>query len=173
MEQFRDIKGYEGLYQVSNLGRVKSLSRVVVRGDGRNHSVKESFKSLHTSKTGYTTVSLTKEGKTINHTLHQLLAIAFLGHEPNGFKVVVDHIDGNPLNNKLENLQLITNRENTSKDKKNKTSKYTGVHWDKKAKKWRSRIQVKGKYLHLGCFDCELEASKKYQEELGKLKSNC
>lgn len=165
MEEFRDIKGYEGLYQVSNLGRVKSLSR--------KGSVSERILKVSTDSQGYKRVKLSKEGIVKCYGVHQLLAIAFLGHEPNSYEgLIVDHIDNNPLNNNLENLQLISHRENCSKDKNNKTSKYTGVCWDRYNKKWLSQITIKGKTKKLGRFTCELEASKKYQEELGKLKTN-
>ena len=53
--------------------------------------------------------------------------MAFFGHVPGGYKIVVDHIDNNRLNNHVSNLQLITQRENSSKDRKNGTSQYTGV----------------------------------------------
>jgi ribosomal protein L15E len=73
--------------------------------------------------------------------------MAFLNHTPCGYKIVVDHIDNNiKTDNRLENLQLITQRENVSKDIKNTSSKYIGVCWHKKAKKWRSSIQINGKY---------------------------
>jgi len=69
--------------------------------------------------------------------VHKLVAIHFLNHNPCGYKVVVDHIDGNPLNNHVNNLRLVSSRENINLgyDKKNTTSKYRGVHLNSKSNK--------------------------------------
>lgn len=147
-EIFKDIPGYEGMYQVSNLGNVKSFKRGYLLKNNLNNR--------------YLKVKLKR--KTIM--VHQLVAMSFLNHIPNGNNIIVDHIDCNKLNNKLCNLQLITNRENLSKDKKNKTSKYTGVCWHKRSGKWRSKICINRKHKHLGYFDCELKAAEVYQDEL-------
>jgi hypothetical protein len=101
--------------------------------------------------------------------MHQLVAITFLGHNTNGHKIVVDHINGDKLNNKVENLQVITNRANLSKDKKGGSSKYVGVNWNNAAKKWQSRILIDGNRRNLGYFANELEASEAYQNRLSQL----
>ena len=100
--------------------------------------------------------------------MHQIVAIAFLNHTPNGLKAVVDHIDNNPLNNELGNLQIITHRKNLSKDKKG-SSKYTGVCWYESRKKWIAGIRVNGKKKHLGYFTNEEEAAEAYQKALKEL----
>jgi len=168
-EEWRDIIGYEGVYQVSNLGRVRSLDRI----NYKNRFYKGIIKKL--VKTGmpnnqYLSTSLNKEGVEKTKRVHVLVAQAFLKHIPDGTHngYIVDHIDNNSLNNNLSNLQLITNRENLSKDRKG-TSKYTGVSWRKDSRNWRARIKVNGKYLTLGTFDNELEASKVYQKALKEL----
>ena len=76
----------------------------------------------------------------------------------------IDHIDGNPLNNNIENLRVVTHQKNQW----NRTSA-KGYYWDKKSKKWHSRIRLNGKLKYLGLFDnevdahnCYLEAKKKY-----------
>tara|TARA_R110002050_G_C8577260_1_gene483283 strand:+ start:32 stop:514 length:483 start_codon:yes stop_codon:yes gene_type:complete len=157
MEIYKDIKGYEGMYQVSNLGNVKSLKR---KGCLKDRMLKGTINNL-----GYSVYNFSgKQKKT-----HQLVAIAFLNHTPNGYNgLVVDHIDSNRLNNELSNLQLISQRLNTSKDKKNCSSKYTGVCWCKRSSKWLSSIRIKGKSKSLGYFTNELDASNKYQEALKK-----
>tara|TARA_R100000541_G_scaffold55115_1_gene63845 strand:+ start:62 stop:568 length:507 start_codon:yes stop_codon:yes gene_type:complete len=166
MEIFTEIKGFED-YEVSNLGRVKSLARIVTTVKG-TYSCKEKILKPTVSGDGYNTVGLYKNGKCKTKKVHQLVAIAFLNHKPNGLKLVVDHIDNNPLNNKLGNLQIISQRNNLSKDKKG-SSKYTGVSWHKPSKKWISHISINGKIGHLGLFVDELEASKAYQNALSKL----
>lgn len=155
MEEFRDIKGYEGSYQISSLGRVKSLKYN-----------KERFLAIANDSYGYEIVTLSKEGKHKTFTIHRLLAVAFLGHIPCGYTVVVDHIDNNFKNNSLDNLQLITHRENLSKDKKGGSSKYSGVWFDKRSKKWESKISINGKQKYLGRFNCETAAYLAYQSVL-------
>ena len=89
--------------------------------------------------------------------------MSFLGHNPCGFDTVVDHIDNNPMNNKLNNLQLISHRENCSKDRKQGASKYTGVSWFARDSKWRASISFKGSSVHLGYFKDELDAHYQYE----------
>ena len=158
MEIYKDIIGYEGLYQVSNLGNVKSL-----------HFNKEKVLKKNAGSNGYINSCLRKNGVMKNFSNHQLVCVAFLNHVPNGYKgLVCDHKNNNKLDNRLDNLQVITKRYNSSKDKKNKTSKYTGVYWVSSRNKWKAGIKIKGKYNFLGYFINELDASNKYQEALKK-----
>ena len=161
-EEFRSIPGYEGLYEVSNFGNVKSL--------GNNRTRKEKILKLILTDRGYYKVDLHKYGKIKTIKIHILVAMAFLGHKPDGTqKIVVDHIDNNPLNNNLTNLQLISQRENVSKDRKNGSSQYTGVSWGKNTNKWRSIIYINNKVKHLGLFTLEEDAAKAYQNALKML----
>lgn len=171
-EVWRDIPGYEGYYQVSDLGRVKSLSRVIKR-NGKDLTIRED-KILKSglSGDGYYTVGLSMNNKTHTKKIHNLIATSFLNHYTCGHNIVIDHINNNPLDNRLENLQLITNRENLSKDKNKGSSKYTGVSWKKKNKKWQSAIRINSKKVYLGLFTCELEASEAYQNKLKEINSN-
>lgn len=107
-EIWKDIKGYEGLYQISNLGRVKSLARKK-QGFKSHYFTKERI--LKNSKIGlYEGVRL-YDGKTSKPvTIHRLLAIHFIPKVKG--KNCVNHIDGNKLNNKLENLEWCTRAEN-------------------------------------------------------------
>lgn len=166
-EIWKDIPGYEGIYQVSNLGRLKSLPRKI----NNRYSFfisKEKFLKSEVSS-GYVVFYLSKETITKQKSLHQLLAITFLNHIPCGHKIVVDHINGNRLDNRLENLQLITNRENSCKDRINGTSKYPGVCWDKSRNKWMSRMKINNKNNYLGRFDTEEEAYLAYQNKLKEI----
>ena len=160
-EIWKDIPGYEGLYQVSSEGRVKSLKR---KGVGQDRILKPSDNGR-----GYYQSCLVKDKKIKTIQVHQLVAMAFLGHTICGMKVVVDHIDNNKSNNNLNNLQLISCRENLSKDKKGGSSKYVGVTWHKPRNKWRSMIRINGKNKHLGLFTNELDARDAYQEALKNL----
>jgi len=100
------------------------------------------------------------------HTIHKLVAMVFLSYKPNGFKIVVDHINSDKSDNKASNLQIITQRENCSKDKKGYSSKYIGVSRHKKANKWVSKIRISGKSKYLGLFNSEKVAAAVYQYEL-------
>mgnify|MGYP003636273853 CR=1 FL=1 len=151
MEIWKSIKGYEGLYEVSDLGRVKSFQ-------GREERLKKAFISH-----GYYKVNLYKDLKQVCFSVHVLIAVAFLNHRRNGHKLVVDHINNIKIDNRLENLQIITHRENTSKDRNGKYSKLTGVKWYKNRNKWAGSIQINGKCKHLGMFNTELEASNAYK----------
>ena len=102
-EIWRDIKGYEGLYQVSNLGRVKSLNY--------NHTKKEKILNLANSK-GYLHVTLYKNSKYKIYKVHRLVAIHFI-ENPNSYSQV-NHKDENKQNNKVENLEWCTQEYNNN-----------------------------------------------------------
>lgn len=95
--------------------------------------------------------------------VHQLVAIAFLGHEPNGMKNVVDHINGDVKDNRVENLRIVSIRENANNRHHNKSSQFVGVNWHKRSKKWQSKIKYQGKQYTLGMFTDEKEAALAYQ----------
>jgi hypothetical protein len=172
-EIWKDIPGYEGKYQVSNLGNVKSLSRIVLRHGKYPFLSKEKILKTNFNNTNYLVVNLYKNNKSKTITIHKLVAIAFLNHMPDvNNELVIDHINNIQYDNRLENLQIITQRENTSKDRKNKTSKYTGVFFVKKINKWVSTIRLKKERIYIGCFDKEEEASLAYRETLENYKNN-
>ncbi len=167
-EIFKDIPGYEGIYQVSNLGRVKSLPRESCNYRGC-HILKERILKYSIDSFGYKFVVLSVKNKQKSIKIHQLVAMAFLGHKPCGMKIVVDHIDNERLNNRLENLQLISQRENCHKKRDNYSSKYKGVSWNKASNKWASAISINGKVKYLGLFKTEEEASIAYQNKLKQI----
>lgn len=167
-EIWKDVIGYEGLYQVSNLGIVKSLPKEQCCTNGY-FITKEKILKQSIDGRGYYNVVLYKNRTPKTITSHKLVAITFLNHKTDGTnKLVIDHINANKLDNRVENLQVITNRENCSKDRTG-TSKYTGVYWYKARKKWRADIQLDGKQKHIGLFNCELAASIAYQNKLKEL----
>jgi len=156
-----DIVGYEGLYQASDWGNIKSLSY--------NRTSKERLLKMTDRGDGYLHVSLFKGVEKRTLRVHQLIAITFLGHVPDGtHKIVVDHIDSNKLNNRVDNLQLITQRQNTSK-KRSGTSRFIGVSWVGNCNKWKASISINGKVVYLGLFTDELAASEAYQNRLSQL----
>ena len=126
-EIFKPIIGYNDMYQVSNLGRVKSL-----------RFNKEKILKPGLDSYGYHIYGLFNNKKPKSERGHQLVAEAFLGHTRCGSKLVVDHIDRNPCNNNADNLRIISHRENLSRSLKG-ASGYTGVFWNKQNKKWFAR----------------------------------
>lgn len=169
VEIFKDIPNYEGLYQVSNLGTVRSLDNTSNHWRGGSRLRKGRILRSRICKNGYSNVCLFSYGVKKTLRVHQLVAITFLNHVPNRHVIVVDHINNNRTDNRLENLQLITQRENVSKNNKG-TSKYVGVYWSKKSNKWRSVITINNKRKHLGLFEKEEDAHIAYQKELKQIK---
>jgi hypothetical protein len=163
-EEWRDIPNYEGFYQASDLGRIKSLSRYVKNAWGY-YWTKEIILTQcnYNSKKMYLGLNLHKEGDCKKFMPHVLVAMTFLGHVPDGKNtIVVDHINNNSLDNRLCNLQVITQRKNASKDRKG-SSQYTGVQIDKRTNKWTSRIRIGKQRIALGTFVNEKDASDAYQ----------
>ena len=111
MEEWRDIEGYEGLYQVSNEGRVKSLPRTWSCGCGTTRTKLETIlKPVDNGK--HLQVKFYKEGEHRYYQIHRLVAKAFIPN-PNNYDVV-HHIDHNPRNNRVENLMWIKNEDHNT-----------------------------------------------------------
>jgi len=170
-EIWKDIPRYENIYQVSSLGRVKSLERKSWNGQNWHITIERILKQS-LLRDNYYFVGLSKNGKAKSKEIHVLVAMAFLGHVPCGFKIVVDHIDENPKNNNYKNLQLITNRENINRslEKINNSSKYRGVSYDTRVKRFKASICIyHKKNVYLGYFVNEIDAHNTYQTALSNL----
>jgi hypothetical protein len=111
MEQFRDILGYEGFYQVSNLGTVRSLDRTYVGKGGSLYPLKGIIMKQKSDRYGYMTIGLRDNKKRKDFLVHRLVANAFIENIDN--KRSVNHIDGNKKNNNLSNLEWVTDKENS------------------------------------------------------------
>lgn len=116
-EIWKDIEGYEGLYQVSNLGRVKSLERVVDNPKGGVRTLREKILKQHYDNNGYLTVTLYNNCKKKGFKVHRLVAEAFIPNPLN--KPQVDHINTIRDCNNINNLRWVTGKENVN----NTTSK--------------------------------------------------
>lgn len=157
-EEWRKIEGFED-YQISNLGNVKSLKF------GKVFLMKTSCDGH-----GYLRVKLSYKGNVKTKKIHKLVAIAFLNHKPDGTQdLVIDHINDNKLDNRVENLQIVSNRYNCYKTQGNYTSNFKGVSWYKFTNKFVAQINIKGIKTHLGYFKTEEEASKVYQLKLKEI----
>ena len=111
VEQWKPVNGYEGIYEVSSHGRVRSVDRTVTRSDGKVHRYKGKVLSAGLRKRGgYPLVSLYTHGKSRKRYVHALVAETFIGTRPEGMEVC--HSDGDPTNNSLENLRYGTRSDN-------------------------------------------------------------
>ncbi len=122
MENWKSILGYEGLYEASDFGRVRSIDRVVDAnsrwGTPRKMLFKGTVLQQFIGTNDYMKVTLSKEGKTKSVEVHRLVYEAFNGKVPDGMQV--NHIDEDRQNNKLTNLNILTPQENTNYGNHNK-----------------------------------------------------
>lgn len=133
-EVWKDVIGYEGYYQVSNIGTVRSIERTVTyqfkTGVSKTMRLQSYSRTQFLNARGYWSVTLSKDGKTKTYVVHILVAKAFI---PNvGNKPCVNHKDLNRQNNTVENLEWVTHQENMAHAAghgllRNKTTKLT---WD-------------------------------------------
>jgi len=172
-EIWKDVPNYEGYYQASNIGRVRSLDRTVVDSRGVKRLYKGRIIKGSVDK-GYRKTTLVKDNVGRTYRFSQLVAMAFLDHKPNGHALVVDHINGVKTDDRVENLRIVSHRANTStcfrSNEESFSSGYVGVNWDKKSSKWKAQIQHNGINTPLGYYNTEIEASTAYREALSKVK---
>lgn len=165
-EQWRDIKGYEGLYQVSNQGRIKGF-RVKDGFVGFKIVDEGKVMSLINKENGYKYITLVKDGTRKNYYIHRLVAQAFIGDIPTG--LVVNHIDHNRGNNCVDNLEIITQMQNTHHSRH--LMKKPRPHKDKnfyiRFKDERYEVTVNRKYL--GRFTTIEQARKVRDEYIKKI----
>jgi len=155
-EIWKDIPGYEGFYQASNFGRIKSLSRSHYN-KGKNCYVKKQDRILRQVDTqGYLRVPMQKSPQSKKkESVHRMVASAFLGVS----HLTVDHIDSNKKNNNISNLRYVSYRENIVKYfNENKKQGVPGVIWCNKRMAYRVRISVNKREYHLGYYS-ELDSA--------------
>lgn len=169
-EIWKDVKGYEGLYQVSNLGRVKRLAHYRSHFKGGKSFFLDKILKNSINNEGYVNYKLYNKGlkKTIKG--HRLVATHFI---ENNLKLKeVNHIDGFKSNNCVSNLEWVSIRGNQShRYKKQKTSsKYAGVSYRSDLKnQWVSQYRLNYKTIHIGCFETEKQAAIAYESEMKRL----
>ena len=142
MEEWKDIEDFEGLYQVSNLGNVKSLPRRTTSGR---------ILKIYTDVNMYSVIALCKDGKSKNTKVHLIVAKHFVENPEN--KPFIDHINQDKTDNRAENLRWCSHSENHFNIPKRQgcSSKYKGVTWDKWNNKWKSSVKSNGKTIQVNC----------------------
>ena len=165
-EIWKDIEGYEGLYQISNIGRVKSLAKI----NGANRKQKERI--LHPkSNHGYMVVSLAKNGIYKNNFVHRLVGKAFVDN-PNNYPVI-NHKDENKANNNVSNIEWCTQKYNANYGTRNRRSGLRhakaiiqyDLNWNE-IKRWES---VSAAARHFNVKPCTISAAcyKRYETSCG------
>ena len=176
-EEWRDVPGLEGRYKVSNLGMVKRLPRKVIRSNGKPYTVTEKiWPGSMIGKPGYTPyykIGIEMDGVVESWMVHRLVAMVFLG-DIDGMDI--DHIDHNGLNNRVDNLRIVTRRANQGYRKNQGKSPFVGVgiHTNKK-KDYAliyitSQIICNGKKSRIGFFNTEEDAYLSYLWALAMIK---
>lgn len=117
-EVWKPVKDYEGLYEVSSLGRVRGVDRIVKHSFSGTISIKGKIKNQLFDKKGYLRVSVCKNGRQKTRLTHQLVAEAFMNHDRCGMKLVINHIDHDKSNNTYINLEITTHKDNCEKRNK-------------------------------------------------------
>jgi len=168
-EIWKNIDGYEDRYMLSNLGRIKVKERMAVSKDNANIIYYESLK-LNTlnKKSGYYICTLYNDTGHKSFLIHRLIAIYFIKNPLNYCRV--NHINSIRNDNRIENLEWCSNRENVlhgfikGSSRKPKTSKYAGVSFDKVNNRWRAMIYLTElkKQKALGTFLTEEDAYAAY-----------
>lgn len=165
-EEWRDIPGYEGMYQVSDQGRVKSLEKTVPNKWPRVCTYHEKVLKPNRNKQGYLRIHVCKLGEKKHLSIHRLVASAFLSEYTE--KKPVDHLNGICGDNRLSNIRMATQSENQANRRKGTghSSKFKGVTWDKERETWKCVIMKGWKRVFIGRFQDEVEAAKAYDEKL-------
>ena len=169
-EIWKPIKDFEDCYEVSNLGRVRGLTRYVAHSRGGTQILHGRILRPRIGKTNkYNLVTLNKKGKGKSISIHILVAAHFIGKRPKG--LVIDHKDHDVNNNKADNLRYCTQRENLYDRSIISKTGYVGVHMNPPnyVKRYRARIRIGKKLIELGSYSTAKEAGQAYINAKNKL----
>jgi hypothetical protein len=153
VEIWRDVKGFLGIYQISNLGNVRNVKTLRI------------LKFANSS--GYEMVKLYRKGEVKNLFVHRLLSLAFIPNPKN--KTCIDHINNKKLDNRLKNLRFVTSQENSRNRSisSHNTSGVKGISFHTKCNKWQAFIKINGKMIYIGIFT-DIEEAKEARQKKAK-----
>nr|DAO55581.1 MAG TPA: homing endonuclease [Caudoviricetes sp.] len=157
-EIWKSAFGLEGMYEISSLGRVRSLDRCICDKSGKTKRLKGVALNPSTDAGGYKFFHATIDGKRISFKVHRLVYQSFVGVIP--FDMEIDHIDRNKANNSLNNLRIVTRRENCNN--RNSTKTHIGVKFS--GERYTIGIFYNGKQFYLGTEGSEENAHAVYKE---------
>lgn len=146
MEIWKDIRNFRDGYQISNLGRVKSLERVITRKNGVKQTIRERVLKTHVSKTGYEFAVIQNGAKSKHFAVHRLVSLAFIPNPKE--KRFVNHLDGVKTNNNVQNLEWCTKSENERHAFKTGLKSHKGMNHNQRKldkKKVCEIIKLRGK----------------------------
>tara|TARA_R110000823_G_C15735954_1_gene480290 strand:+ start:26 stop:724 length:699 start_codon:yes stop_codon:yes gene_type:complete len=150
-EDWKWVQDYEARYKIYKNGDIESCYK---------NSKTKILKPTKNKKTGYFNINLCKKGQRKSFLIHRLIGIHFIPNPEN--KEMIDHIDGNIVNNSISNLRWVSQQENCL-NAKNYGKHKKGVTFNKNSQKFQTRITVNGKEKHLGYYETEDEAHEVYK----------
>jgi hypothetical protein len=164
---------YNGLatnIEATKCGRIRRIQADWMKRK-LNNLFEVDFSKIKLHHNGYKIITIMIEGNGgKSFLIHQIISSVFLNHQINGHDFVIDHINSIKTDNRVENLRIVSFRENISKERSIKSGLPTGVHFKKKINCFQSKIKIKGKTIHLGYFKDLNLASQAYQNALNNIK---
>lgn len=125
MEEWKDIKGWENYYQVSDLGRVRSLDRRITHNNGNQYFIKGVILKFYLDKDGYSRVNLKRNNKQKSYSVHRLVCEAYKANWDSTLEV--NHLDFDRTNNNVCNLEMCTHSENVWHSTVNGRGRWDGI----------------------------------------------
>lgn len=165
-EKWKDIPSYEGHYQVSNLGRIKSLEKVIINVNGIKHKRKSRILKPYKDSKGYLCVDLRLDNKRFNARVHRMVGICFIKN-PNKYPQI-NHINGIKTDNNVQNLEWCTNKQNCiHAHQNNLTNPARGVNHGSRVLEEHEVIEIFKEYHENGTYQYLI--AKKYGISQGQV----
>lgn len=165
MEEWKQILGYEGYYEISNFGNVRSMKRCVTYQNGV--TVRYKSKERKPSISDYRIIALSKDGLIKLCKISRLVAIHFI--ETDNKRTIVNHKDYNKHNDHYSNLEWVNNSENIIHSNIRNKKSQTGIFYDSNRKKWAAYIYRNSKNIFVGRFNTESEAIEKQKQRFNEI----